>query len=80
MLGLAGTRNGQLLRELDSRCDAFISVDGNLVYQQSLRGLPYGVFILKARSNKIEDLRPFLPALLNYLQNIQAGTVTRIAP
>lgn len=78
MLGLAGTRNGKLLRELASRCDAFITIDGNLAYQQSLRGLPFAVIILQAPSNKIEDLRPLLPSMLAALQRVQAGSVTQI--
>ena len=38
-MGWAGIKNGALLRLADGAFDVFITVDWNLQYQQSLRGL-----------------------------------------
>jgi hypothetical protein len=54
-----------------TRVDAFITVDSNLAFQQNLSALPVAVVVLHAPSNKIEDLRPLLPALLLTLDHIR---------
>jgi hypothetical protein len=63
-MGWSGISNGQLLSLIRGQFDAFITVDSNLAYQQNLANLPVAVVVLRAASNKIEDIRPLLPALL----------------
>lgn len=78
MVGLAGIENGELLRKLAGSCDVFITIDANLVHQQNLAGLPFAVLILKAATNKIEDLRPLRADILAALGQIQPGEIRRI--
>ncbi len=63
-MGWSGISNGKLLSLIRGQFDAFITVDSNLAYQQNLSALPVAVVVLRAPSNKIEDLRPLLPLLL----------------
>ena len=72
-MGWGGISNGKLLSLLRGQFDAFITVDSNLAYQQNLSTLPVAVVVLRAPSNKIEDLRPLLPALLAALAVLKPG-------
>jgi predicted nuclease of predicted toxin-antitoxin system len=74
-MGWSGISNGKLLSLLRGQFDAFITVDSNLAYQQNLSTLPVAVVVLRAPSNKIEDLRPLLPSLLLTLADIKPGEV-----
>jgi hypothetical protein len=72
-MGWSGISNGKLLSLIRGQFDAFITVDSNLAYQQNLSTLPVAVVVLRAPSNKIEDLRPLLPALLATLTVLKPG-------
>ena len=63
-MGWSGISNGRLLSLIRGQFDAFNTVDSNLAYQQNVSTLPVAVVVLRAPSNKIEDLRPLLPRLL----------------
>jgi predicted nuclease of predicted toxin-antitoxin system len=44
--------------------DALVTLDQSLRFQQNLRGRAVAVVLLRARSNRIQDLEPLVPALL----------------
>ena len=46
-------------------------MDTNMVHQQNI-----GVVALRARSNRLADTRPMMPALLDLMPQLKAGTVT----
>jgi hypothetical protein len=71
-----GLSNGRLLVAANPHFDVLLTVDKNLVRQQDLAGLRIAVIILRARSNKIEDLGPLMPQVLLLLASVQPGTVT----
>jgi hypothetical protein len=62
-----GLSNGKLLSAADPHFQVFLTVDKNLVQQKSLTGFQIAVVILRAPSNKIEDLSPLIPELLGIL-------------
>ena len=72
-MGWGGISNGRLLSLIRGQFDAFITVDSHLAYQQDLSALPVALVVLRAPSNKIEDLRPLLPSLLAVLADIKRG-------
>lgn len=74
-LGWAGTRNGALLRSAAGHCDVFVTVDRNLAFQQRVDALPFAVVVLRARSNRLADLRPLVPSLLESLDMLRSGEV-----
>lgn len=76
--GWAGKKNGELLRAASGNVDVFITADSNLAYQQHLVGLPFGVVVLSAHSNRLLDLIPLVPAVLEALASIEPGHVVRV--
>jgi len=73
--GWAGVLNGALLAQATGQFDAFVTVDRNLAFQQRIDKLELAVVILRARSNRLADLRPLVPALLRALSQARAGEV-----
>lgn len=51
------------------------TVAGNLTAQQNMKGLSFAVIVLRARSNKIEDIRPLIPQILEALSVAEPGHV-----
>jgi predicted nuclease of predicted toxin-antitoxin system len=73
--GLAGLVNGKLLRRISGNYEVFVTIDGNLTAQQNMKGLSFAVIVLRARSNKIEDIRPLIPQILEALSVATPGQV-----
>lgn len=78
-MGWAGIQNGALLRLAEERFEVFLTIDVNLRYQQNTATLRMGVLILQAPSNRLADLLPIVPAILEALPRCAPGTVTRVA-
>ena len=76
--GWAGLKNGALLRAASGQFDVLVTVDQGIEYQQDLSGLQIALVIIVAPSNDIDDLRPLVPAVLEALKVVQAGTSLRI--
>lgn len=75
-MGWAGVKNGALLRLIqDAAFDVFVTIDGNLTYQQNLRGVSLAIVVLSAPDNTIESLRPLAPAILAAIHGISAGEI-----
>jgi hypothetical protein len=76
--GWAGKKNGELLRLAGGSVDVFVTIDSNLVYQQTVGVLSFGVVVLVARSNRLGDLLPLVPDLLTALSSVGPGQVLRV--
>ena len=74
--GWAAAKNGDLLALAEKDFDAFVTVDRNLSFQQRLPGFAIAVVILRARSNRLVDLKPLVPRLLEALPAAKRGEVT----
>jgi hypothetical protein len=69
-MGWAGVENGELLNRAHSAgFDALLTKDEGLAFELNRGNLPVAVVILHAPSNKLVDIRPLLPALLQALSN-----------
>ena len=79
MAGWAGVKNGELLRKMDGHYDAFLTVDALVAQSETVKGFRFRIIILKARSNKIEDLRPLVPKILATLSEAKPGNITSIS-
>ena len=74
--GLAAVENGALLRAAASAgFDAMLSMDRGLEFQHDLDRLPLSVVVLRAPSNRIESIRPLIPALLAALDALRPRTL-----
>ena len=75
----AGLGNGELLRRAaTSGFDVFLTADQSLQFQQNLANSPLSVIVLIAPSNKLEDLLPLVPFILQALPNMGPSEVRRI--
>jgi hypothetical protein len=78
--GWAGLKNGALLRAAaGAGFGALLTADRNLPYQQNLPVAGVGVIVLRARSNRLPDLTPLVPALLKALAVIRPGEVIHVS-
>ena len=60
-MGWRGVKNGALLARAEPEFDAFVTVDGNLQYQQNTPAVDLLIVVLKATSNRLEHLLPLVP-------------------
>ena len=75
----SGLTNGALLRRAESAgFTVLLTADQNLPYQQNVAASGIAVIVLKARRNRIEDLRPLLPGIRQALTIIAPGQVLRL--
>jgi hypothetical protein len=77
-LGWAGTKNGELLRRASGRTDAFLTMDRRLPDQPDVARLPFGVVLIVAASNRMQDLLPLVPEVLAAVERIQPGRVEHV--
>jgi hypothetical protein len=59
--------------------DALVTVDKRLQQQQSINDRPFGVVVLRARSNRLSDLLPLVPGLLAAPSTLEPGIVNEVA-
>ena len=77
-MGWATIKNGRLLRLAEPEFDVFVTVDRNLSFQQPLPKFAIAVVVLRAKSNRLADLKPLAPKLLAALPGLQPGQLCMI--
>lgn len=75
--GWSGKRNGALLAEADPLFEVLLTLDKNIPYQQNLTTNRIALLIVRARSNRIQDLLPVIPECLAALASIQPRQIVR---
>jgi predicted nuclease of predicted toxin-antitoxin system len=75
--GWVGIKNGQLLGLIadSGEYDVFLTMDKNLPKQQKLKGLPFAVVVLRAKSNRFEDTHPLMTETTLRLAKFRPGRV-----
>jgi hypothetical protein len=73
-----GLLNGELLRRARGAFDVFITMDQSLPHQQNLAVSQIAVVLIRARSNRLSDLRPVIPQLLAAIAVAKPGEVQRV--
>jgi hypothetical protein len=75
--GWAGIKNGRLLRLISDAAsyDVFVTMDQNLPHQQQCADLSFAIVVLRARSNRFEDIHPLMPEFLRRSGEFQPGRV-----
>jgi hypothetical protein len=78
-MGWSSKRNGELLRLMVAEgFEALLTVDQNLEFQQNLRASGIGVVLVLARTNRVKELRPLVPQILEALGRVTAGELVRV--
>lgn len=74
-----GLRNGVLLRAaVDAGFEVFITNDSSIEFQQNVKRIGIAVIALDGFRNRIQDLRPVIPRILDELITVKAGEVVTI--
>jgi predicted nuclease of predicted toxin-antitoxin system len=71
--GFGSKKNGELLALAERQWDVLLTSDRNIKYQQNMTGRSVSILILCAKSNRMKDLAPLLPACAE-------GTVVEVGP
>ncbi len=77
-MGWASIKNGKLLPLVEPEFDIFVTIDGNLRYQQNLSGRSLAFIVLSAPDNTIETLLPLMPQVLAVLPSIEPGQIIKV--
>jgi predicted nuclease of predicted toxin-antitoxin system len=78
-LGWSALENGALLAQAaTSAFEVFITKDQGIEYEQNMANLPLAVMVIRAKTNKMEDIRPLVPNLLSALAVIRPRTLVKI--
>jgi hypothetical protein len=77
-LGWAGAKNGDLLMRAAGEIDAFLTMDRKLEREHDLTALPFGVLVIVAPSNRMQDLLPLVAAVRDALAGLKPGNVVHI--
>ena len=72
-MGWASKRNGELLRLAAREFDIFLTADRRLQHEQQLSMFRIAVVVLVARSNRLLDLLPLVPEILEVLLQAKPG-------
>jgi len=78
--GYGAKKNGELLSLMEGRWDVLLTNDRNIKYQQNMSGRNVSILILRAKSNRIQELLPLMPACAQALLSVLPGTVTEVEP
>ncbi len=77
-MGWTTIKNGELLALAANAFDVFVTVDRNLSFQQNLPAFAIAVVVLRARSNRLVDLKNLVPDLLAVIPAARRGAVTYV--
>jgi predicted nuclease of predicted toxin-antitoxin system len=78
--GYGSKKNGELLTLAEGRWEVLLTSDRNIKYQQNMTGRSVSILILRAKSNRMKDLLPLMPACAQALPSIQPGQVVEVGP
>ena len=76
--GWTGIKNGELLLRMSGQYDVLVTMDRSIEFQQRISTLPFGIVLVRARSNRMQDLRPLVPSILAAVDAVKPGLVQRV--
>lgn len=79
-VGYGAKKNGELLSLMEGQWDVLLTNDRNIKYQQNISGRNVSILILCAKSNRIKDLLPLMPACAQALLSLVPGSVVEVGP
>jgi hypothetical protein len=77
-MGWADLDDGPLLDSMTGRFDVLVTVDKSLPKQQRVFARPFGIVILRAKTNRLQDLLPLAPLLRIVVDEVCAGEVREL--
>jgi len=77
-MGWADLDDGPLLDLMAGRFDVLVTVDKSIPKQQRLDDRSFAVVILRAKTNRLADLLPLIPALQTAIEELGPGQVREV--
>jgi hypothetical protein len=78
-MGWSSKRNGALLELMVAeKFDTLLTVDQGIEFQQNVRASGIGVVVVLASTNRLKELRPLVPHMLDALARVTAGELIRV--
>jgi predicted nuclease of predicted toxin-antitoxin system len=78
--GYGSKKNGELLSLAEGRWDVLLTSDRRIKFQQNMTGRNLSIVVLCAKSNRMRDLSPLMPACSQALLSISAGQIIEVGP
>lgn len=78
--GFGAKKNGEVLSLMEGRWDVLITNDRHIQHQQNMSGRNISIVVLCAKSNRLKDLLPLMPACAKALQSITPGRIVEVGP
>ena len=76
-LGWAGLKNGKLMEKVSGKYAILLTIDKRIGHEQKIPG-DVAVVMVRAHSNRIQDLKPLVPKILQALKEARAGRATSV--
>ena len=77
--GLKSKKNGELLLAAEAAgYDVLVTVDQGIPHQQYSASRKLSIIVVCSQTNQIEDLLPFVDAILNALKTITPGQIVAV--
>lgn len=73
----AGLENGELLQRAAATFAVFLTIDKR-IHTTQLLPTSLAVITIRAKSNRIQTLRPLVPEILRALEGLQPGTFVQV--
>ena len=80
LAGYGAKKNGKPLSLMEGRWDVLLTNDRNIKYQQNMSRRRVSILIVCAKSNRIKDPLPLMPACAKALLSILPGGVVEVGP
>jgi predicted nuclease of predicted toxin-antitoxin system len=77
-MGWAGIKDRELLVLAEVEFDIFVTADRNLSFQQNLSQFDLSLIVLQAQSDRLADLKPLVPKVLEMLDVAPRGEATLV--
>lgn len=78
--GFGSKKNGELLALAEGRWDVLLTSDRRIKYQQNMSGRTVAIVVLIAKSNRLKDLLPLMPACAEALHSVSPGQILEVGP
>jgi hypothetical protein len=63
---------------MSGQYDVLVTMDRSIEFQQRISTLPFCIVLVRAPSNRLQDLRPLVPSILVALDAVQPSRIRRV--
>ena len=71
-------KNSELLGRMSGHYDVLVTMDRSIELQQRIATLRFGIVLVRARSNRMQDLMPLMPSIRSALDTLKPGRICRV--